>query len=147
MTRNEFKIPEIIFDPTLTLSPHICLLSMLFHIKSFKRITKTGPVLDNAKALYSVSIVDGLNQQNLKLKDEILDKYVFCQVERETTGYWIVLEKRILSSTLRSQMRRVGEITTFEDIVKPYLLQYAAAKEFNNSGKCVSLASSTGPLT
>ncbi|KUL81576.1 hypothetical protein ZTR_09852, partial [Talaromyces verruculosus] len=28
---------------------------------------------------------------------------------------------------------RVGEITTFEDIVKPYLLRYAAAKEFNNS--------------
>ncbi|EEA23687.1 hypothetical protein TMatcc_006768 [Talaromyces marneffei ATCC 18224] len=130
---NEFKIPEIIFDPTLTLSPHVCLLSMLFHIDGFKKITKTGPVLDNAKTLYSVGIGDGLNQQDLKLKDEILDKYVFCQVERETTGYRIVLEKRMLSSTLRSQMRRVGEITTFEDIVKPYLLWYAAAKEFNNS--------------
>ncbi|EEA22448.1 hypothetical protein PMAA_090770 [Talaromyces marneffei ATCC 18224] len=113
---------------------HVCLLSMLFHIEGFKRITETGPVLDNAKKLYSVGIVDGLNQQDLKLKDEILNKYVFCQVERETTGYRIVLEKRMLSSTLRSQMRRVGEITTFEDIVKPYLLWYAAAKEFNNSG-------------
>ncbi|KAE8553414.1 hypothetical protein EYB25_004796 [Talaromyces marneffei] len=39
----------------------------------------------------------------------------------------------MLSSTLRSQMRRIGEITTFEDIVKPYLLRYAGAKEFNNS--------------
>ncbi|OJZ79991.1 hypothetical protein ASPFODRAFT_86016 [Aspergillus luchuensis CBS 106.47] len=131
--QNEFRIPEIIFDPTLTLSPHVCLLSMLFHIEGFKRITKTGPVLDNAKKLYSVGIVDGLNQQDLKLKDEILDKYVFCQVERETTRYRIVLEKRMLSSTLRSRMRRVGEITTFEDIVKPYLLWYAGAKEFNNS--------------
>ncbi|EEA23683.1 hypothetical protein TMatcc_006763 [Talaromyces marneffei ATCC 18224] len=130
---NEFKIPEIIFDPTLTLSPHVCLLSMLFHIKGFKNISKTGPILDNAQKLYSVRIVDGLNQQELKLKDEILDKYVFCQVERETTGYRIVLEKRMLSSTLRSQMRRIGEITTFEDIVKPYLLRYAGAKEFNNS--------------
>ena len=111
---------------------------MLFHIDGFKRITKTGPVLDNAKALYSVGIVDGLNQQELKLKDEILDKYVFCQVERVTTGYRIVLEKRMLGSTLRSQMRRIGEITAFEDIVKPYLLRYAAAKEFNNSGKYVS---------
>jgi hypothetical protein len=111
---------------------------MLFHIDGFKRITENGPVLDNAQKLYSVGIVDGLNQQDLKLKDDILDKYVFCQVERETTGYRIVLEKRMLSSTLRSQMRRVGEITTFEDIVKPYLLRYAAAKEFNNSGKFVS---------
>jgi hypothetical protein len=36
-------------------------------------------------------------------------------------------------------MRRINEITTFEDIIKPYLLRYAGAKEFNNSGKCVSL--------
>ena len=27
--RNEFKIPEIIFNPTLDLSLHVCLLSML----------------------------------------------------------------------------------------------------------------------
>lgn len=112
---------------------------MLFHIDGFKKITKTGPVLDNAKTLYSVGIVDGLNQQDLKLKDEILDKYVFCQVEQETIRYQIVLEKRMLSSTLRSQMRCVGEIIIFEDIVKLYLLRYAAAKEFNNRGKCVSL--------
>ncbi|KAF3401258.1 hypothetical protein DPV78_006081 [Talaromyces pinophilus] len=32
-------------------------------------------------------------------------------------------------------MRRIGEIIIFKDIIKPYLLQYAAAKEFNNSKK------------
>lgn len=36
-------------------------------------------------------------------------------------------------------MRCIGEIITFKDIIKPYLLQYAGAKEFNNSSKCVSL--------
>jgi len=43
---NEFKIPEIIFDPTLVLSPHVCLLGMLFHIKAFKTISTTGPGQD-----------------------------------------------------------------------------------------------------
>ena len=83
--------------------------------------------------------MDGLGRQELKLKDELLDKYVFCQVEQETARWRIVLEKRMAGSTLRSQMRRVGEITTFKDIVKTYLLRYAGAKAFNNSGKCFSL--------
>ncbi|KAH2185544.1 hypothetical protein KXW59_000839, partial [Aspergillus fumigatus] len=130
---NEFKIPEIIFDPTLVLSPHVCLLSMLFHIKGFKTISTNGPVLDCPEKLYSLGVLDGKGQQQLKLRDEILDKFVFCQVEREPTRYQIALEKRLTESTLRYWMRRVGEITGFEQVTRPYLLRYAAAKEFNNS--------------
>ncbi|KAH1593775.1 hypothetical protein KXX44_007968, partial [Aspergillus fumigatus] len=130
---NEFKIPEIIFDPTLVLSPHVCLLSMLFHIKGFKTISTNGPVLDCSEKLYSLGVLDGKGQQQLKLRAEILDKFVFCQVEREPTGYRIALEKRLKESTLRYWMRRVGEITGFEQVTRPYLLRYAAAKEFNNS--------------
>lgn len=108
---------------------------MLVHIKGFKSISKTDPVLDSAAKLYSLRVPDGKGQQEVKLKDKLLDKYVFCQVDRETTGYQIVLEKRMTGSTLRSQMRRVGEITGFEDIVKPYCLRYAGAKTFNNSSQ------------
>ncbi|KAF3407282.1 hypothetical protein DPV78_000135 [Talaromyces pinophilus] len=79
LMKNKFKILEIIFDLILTLSPHIYLLSMLFYINSFKRIIKTSSILDNTKAFYSINIIDGLNQQDLKLKDEILDKYIFYQ--------------------------------------------------------------------
>ncbi|OJJ86988.1 uncharacterized protein ASPGLDRAFT_32731 [Aspergillus glaucus CBS 516.65] len=84
---NEFKIPEIIFDLTLVLSPHVCLLSMLFHIKGFKKISTTGPVLDSPEKLYILGVLDGKGQQELKQKDEILDKFVFCQVEWEAAGY------------------------------------------------------------
>lgn len=134
LDRNEFKIPEIIFDPTLALSPHVCLLSMLFHIKGFKNISTTGPVLDSPEKLYSLGVLDGKGQQELKLKDELLDKYVFCQVERETAGYRIALEKRLTASVIRSRMRRGGEITGFDQVARPYLLRYAGAKEFNSSG-------------
>ena len=136
MDRNEFKIPETIFDPTLVLSPHVCLLSMLFHIQGFKRFSTTGPVLDCPEKLYSLGVLNGKGQQELKLKDEILDKFVFCQVEREATGYRIALEKRLTDSTIRSWMRRGGEITGFDQITRPYLLRYAGAKEFNSSGEC-----------
>ena len=65
---------------------------MLFHIQGFKVISTTGPVLDCPEKLYSLAVLDGKEQQELKLKDEILDKFVFCPVERLPTGYRIALE-------------------------------------------------------
>ncbi|KAJ1715650.1 hypothetical protein NYO67_2123 [Aspergillus flavus] len=129
---NEFKIPEIIFDPTLVLSPHVCLLGMLLHIKGSKSVTITGPVLDIPEKLYSLRVLDGLGQQELKLKDELLDKYVFCQTIREATGSRIVV-KKLLASTVTSRMRRAGQITGFEQAITLYLLWYAGAKAFNSS--------------
>ncbi|KAL4861381.1 hypothetical protein BDV12DRAFT_208056 [Aspergillus spectabilis] len=130
---NEFKIPEIIFDPTLVLSPHVCLLSMLFHIQGFKRISSTGLVLDCPEKLYSLKVLNGKGQQELKLKDKLLDKFVFCQVKQLPTGYQIELEKSLTDSMVRSRMRRGGEIIGFDQITRPYLLRYAGAKEFNKS--------------
>ncbi|THC95541.1 hypothetical protein EYZ11_004966 [Aspergillus tanneri] len=132
---NEFKIPEITFDPTLVLSPHVCLLGMLFYIKGFKTLSTMGPVLDSPERLYSLGVLDGKGQQELKLKDEIQNKFVFCQAVRETMGYRIALETQLTVSTVRSWMRRVGEITGFEQVIKPYLLRYTGAKAFNSSGE------------
>lgn len=108
---------------------------MLFHIQAFKTFSTAGPVLDCPEKLYSLRVLNGKGQQELKLKDDILDKFVFCQVEREATGYRIALEKRLTDSTIRSWMRRGGEITGFDQITRPYLLRYAGAKEFNSSGE------------
>ncbi|EDN05279.1 conserved hypothetical protein [Histoplasma mississippiense (nom. inval.)] len=130
---NEFKIPEIIFDPTLVLSPHICLLTMLFHLGGFKSISTTGPVLDSAEKLYSAKVLDGKGQQPLLLKDELLDKFVFCQTELTSTGFKICLDQRMTASMVSSRMRRAGEITGFEEVAHPYNLRYAGAKAFNNS--------------
>ena len=72
--------------------------------RGFKKISTTGPVLDSLEKLYSLGVLDGKGQQELKLKDKILDKYMFCQVERETVGYQIALEKRLTASVVRSWM-------------------------------------------
>jgi hypothetical protein len=40
---NEFKIPEIIYDPTLVLSPHTFLLGMLFKVQAFKSTSIVSP--------------------------------------------------------------------------------------------------------
>ncbi|KAL3428722.1 hypothetical protein BDV09DRAFT_203994 [Aspergillus tetrazonus] len=108
---NEFKIPEIIFDPSLVLSPHVCLLSILFHIQGFKRLSKTRPVLDSLEKLYSLRVLDGLGQQELLLKDKLSDKFILCQKKLTITG--------------------------FDQVTHLYNLQYAGAKAFNNSSEVI----------
>ncbi|OJD13528.1 hypothetical protein AJ78_06036 [Emergomyces pasteurianus Ep9510] len=132
---NEFKILEIIFDSTLVLSLHICLLTMLFHIEEFKSISTSEPVLDCAEKLYSVKMLNDKRQQPLLLKNELLNKFVFCQTEPTFTGFKICLDQRMTSSMVSSRMRRAGEITGFEKVAHPYNLRYAGAKAFNNSKK------------
>ncbi|EEH47566.2 uncharacterized protein PADG_03650 [Paracoccidioides brasiliensis Pb18] len=124
---NKFKIPEIIFDPTLVLSPHICLLTMLFHIGGFKSISTTGPVLDSAEKLYSVKVLNGKGQQPLLLKDELLDKFVFCQTELTSTGFKICLDKRMTPSMMSSRMRQAKEVT---EALQNVMLQHADIRTF-----------------
>ncbi|KAF7169343.1 hypothetical protein CNMCM6106_004230 [Aspergillus hiratsukae] len=76
--QNTFPIPEIVFDPTLVLSPHVFLLGMLFRTRAFKNFSTDGLVVDCPENLYNLGVLEGLGQQELKLKDEILDN--LCSV-------------------------------------------------------------------
>ncbi|KAB8069060.1 hypothetical protein BDV29DRAFT_183512 [Aspergillus leporis] len=131
--QNTFPIPEIVFDPTLVLSPHVFLLGMLFRIRAFKNFSTEGLVLDCPENLYNLGVLEGLGQQELKLKNEILDQFVFCQAVREVDGIRIALKEQLTEGALRYRMKRGGEITGFEQVTKPYGLRYGAAKAFNDS--------------
>ena len=62
-----FLILEIIYDPTLVLSPHVFLLRILFKAQAFK-----SPSINSPERLYSLGVLDGLNEQLLPLKGEAL---------------------------------------------------------------------------
>ena len=70
---------------------------MLFHINAFKSLAEQGPILDSPEKLYNLWILEGLNQQELKLKDVILDQFVFCQVIQEAHRACIALDQQLLS--------------------------------------------------
>ena len=106
---------------------------MLFRIRAFKNFSTEGMVVDRPENLYNLGILKGLGQQELKLKDEVLDRFVFCQAVREADGIRIALEQQLTDGTLRYRMKRGGEITGFEQVTKPYGLRYGAAKAFNDS--------------
>jgi hypothetical protein len=46
---------------------------MLFRIRAFKNFSKDGRVVDCLENLYNLGVLNGLGEEELKLKDEILD--------------------------------------------------------------------------
>jgi len=68
-----FKIPETLYDPTLVLSPHTVMLCSFFKVKAFK-----SPTIFLPEKLYSLNIHDGMNEQELPLKDKLSDNFIFC---------------------------------------------------------------------
>ncbi|OJD28259.1 hypothetical protein ACJ73_00338 [Blastomyces percursus] len=125
---NTFWLPEIIYDPTLVLSPHIFLLGMLFHIRAFK-----SPGIRRPEDLYSLGVLNGLNQQELPLRDDLADLFVFCSAVREGGGVRITHETWLTTASVRARMKKGGEITGFHQVTKPYVLRDAAANGFNES--------------
>ncbi len=71
--RNVFQIPEIIYDPTLILSPHVFLLGMLFKAQAF-----ASPSINSLEKLYSLNILNELGEQKLPLKEKLDNEFIFC---------------------------------------------------------------------
>lgn len=130
-----FPILEIIFNPTLVLSPYIFLLGILFRISVFKSLSRDGPMIDCPKKLYCLRVLYRLSKQELKLKDEILNQNVFYQALREPSGIRIVPEEKLTKGWLSYRMKRGGEIIGFVEVAKPYCLRYSVAKAFNDNRK------------
>lgn len=103
---------------------------MLFKVQAFK-----SPSIDSPEKLYSLNVLQGLNEQELPLKDEILDDFVFCQAVREAEGVRIAHDLQLSSASVRYRMKIGGQITGFKQVTKPYVLRDGAAKALNESRK------------
>jgi hypothetical protein len=123
-----FLIPEIIFDPTLVLSPHVFLLGMLFKARAFE-----DPNIDSPDKLYSLKVLKGLGEQELPLREEINNEFVFCQAVREADGIRIAREIQATTDWIRYRMKKGGRILGIKQVVKPYVLRDGCAKELNES--------------
>jgi hypothetical protein len=104
---------------------------MLFKARAFK-----SPSINSPSQLYSLDVLDGLNEQALPLKDELGDDFVFCQAVREAHGVRIAHDVQLTSSSVRYRMKKGGQITGFAQVTKPYVLRDGAAKALNESRKC-----------
>jgi hypothetical protein len=61
---------------------------MLFKIQGFK-----SPLVGYPKNLYKLNVLEGLGEQKLPLKDDLLDKFDFYQAVCEAGGVQIVTDQ------------------------------------------------------
>ncbi|KKA16204.1 C2H2 finger domain protein [Rasamsonia emersonii CBS 393.64] len=130
---NTFILPEIIFDPSLILSPHVFLLGLLFADRAFARVDGEE-VLMSAEQLLRLRIPDECNELQLTLDPALDNIPVFRQSERTLEGITISLDKALPYSTLLPWVKKVGAITGFRQVSRPYSLRYGAGKALDNSG-------------
>lgn len=126
-------MPEIIFDPSLVLSPHVFLLGLLFSDRAFKRV-EGDEVLVSAEQLPRLHIRDECNELPLLLDPALDDVPVFRQTERTLQGIGISASKSLPYSTLLPWVKKIGSITGFRQVARPYSLRYGAGKALDNSG-------------
>jgi hypothetical protein len=114
---------------------------MLFKMLAFK-----SPSIDSPERLYSLDVLDGLNEQQLPLREALDEKFVFCQAVREAYGVRIAHELKLSSDSVRYRMKKGGQITGFAEVTKPYCLRDSAAKGLNESRKYLLPPSPYGRL-
>lgn len=132
--RTEFVIPEVIFDPSLILSPHVILLGLLFADGAFARLDGER-VLTSASQLLDLDIPEDTYQLEFRLDPALADVPVLRRSEQTLDGIRISDVKPLTYSILLPWVKCIGKISTILGIVRPYSLRYGAGKALDNSGK------------
>ncbi|CAG8891316.1 unnamed protein product [Penicillium egyptiacum] len=130
---NTYILPEIIFDPSLVLSPHVFLLGLLFADRAFARVDGEE-VLVLASQLPGLRIRDECNELRLQLDPAMDDVPVFRMSERTLNGIGISPDKPLPYSTLEPWVKKIGVITGIRQVTRPYSLRYGAGTALDNSG-------------
>ena len=74
-----------------------------------------------------------MNEQQLPLKHELSNDFVFCQAVETAGGFFLAPQLQLSSNSVRYRMKIGGHITGFAQLTKPYVLRDGAAKALNES--------------
>ncbi|KAI9766699.1 MAG: hypothetical protein M1840_006343 [Geoglossum simile] len=102
--KNKFLLQEIIFDPSLILSPHVFLLGLIFADRAF-----AAPNLTSAGQLSRLDIRPGYQQLELLLKPSMLDVPVFRKSSQSVDNHHRL--RQLLEQRARWNRRFMGAAT------------------------------------
>lgn len=131
--RNTYVLPEIIFDPSLVLSPHVFLLGLLFADRAFDRV-EGEEVLISGSQIPRLRIPDGRNELPLLLDPALDDIPIFRTSERTLQGISISINRPLPYTTIEPWVKKMGVITGFPQVTRPYSLRYGAGTALDSSG-------------
>lgn len=127
-------MPEIIYDPSLLLSPHVFLLAILIRNRAFKNESLN----DNPHLLSTLKIHPDSNELRLVLKDELKNEFLFRRTVRGIGGY--VMSSQPISQDITGRwLKAIGKQLGFEHRTITYSLQYFAGNSLDQSSECKSL--------
>ncbi|KAH8744320.1 C2H2 finger domain protein [Diaporthe sp. PMI_573] len=123
-------IPEVLFDPSLTLSVQTFLLGMLFRHRAFEAPSLTCP-----ERLTQLDIHPGEQELPIPLKASMKDVYIFRRAIKTLVGYEISSNELISYGMMAGWIKRCGEIAGMEVPTIPYNLRYNAGNVFDRSNE------------
>jgi hypothetical protein len=106
--RNTFPLLEVIFDPSLVLSPRVTLLGLILADNAF-----LAPNLTSAKKIGQLDIQPGYEQLPLHLKPEMPNILIFRKSIRTLCGWKISRDQQLPYSTFLPWMKKLGVFTAF----------------------------------
>lgn len=127
--RKTFFLPEIIYDPSLLLSPHVFLLGILFKNRAFK----PDALNDNPHDLAGLNIVEGENELLLPIRKELDDVPVFRRAVETPFGFKMSDTQPISQGMMTEWVKRIGELLGFEHSTISYSLRYMAGNSLDRS--------------
>lgn len=130
-SRNIFIIPEVIYDTSLFLSPHVFLLAILFSRRAFRleEFNDNGPEM-----LETMAVLEDEKSMPIPLKKELYDDYLFRGVAQGINGYSL-FDKRVTYHTVHKALQRVGRSCGCEEGTTSYTLRYMAGSNMNESDR------------
>jgi hypothetical protein len=96
-----------------------------------------APHLTSPEQLGRLEVEPGRNQLPLPLRSDLGNIPVFRKAIRTLHGWGVSPNLQLPYSTVAPWMKKLGAITGFRQIARPYTLRYAAGKAFDDNGKRV----------
>ncbi|KAI1260376.1 hypothetical protein F5Y18DRAFT_432324 [Xylariaceae sp. FL1019] len=121
-----FLVPEIMYDPSLLLSPHTFLLSLLF----CHRVFVSEALNDNPHTLDILRVHPQSNELCLRIKDSWKEKPLFRKCIKGPLGY-VVSDKPITQNMTNKWINSIGKELGFEHNTVAYSLRYFAGNSLD----------------
>jgi hypothetical protein len=138
--RNTFPVPDIPQEACLLLCPQTMLLGLLFADKAF-----AVPDFTPAE-LFQLRIPHGKRELVIPIDESKADLPLFRGVERTVHGVRMS-SKAVTENWLRERLRPLGEITSFDWIVKPYSFRRGHGEALDSSSALKIFALTMSSLT
>ena len=107
------------------------LLGMIFDDQAF-----AAPRLISPEQISKLYVEPGRNQLPLPFASKWDNIPIFRRIIQTLDGYAISPDQPLTYSVVYSAMRKLGQLTGFKQITRPYALRYAGGKAFNENGMC-----------